>query len=176
MSPFRFRAGIVLDLRRREEEAARTALARQRAICDRAHAAVAAAREAVAEAGRALEAVAAAGSPHGTLEWHRSWIGTLRTAVRAALQAATEADQASGRAAAALNQAMQKRRVLERLRERAWKKYCVARDRAHIQEMDQLASLRFAGQALETGGTRDDEPHDRDAGRVDARSGAEGVR
>lgn len=161
MRPFRFRADIVLDLRRREEEAARTALARQRAVAERAHATLAGARVAVVEAGRALEGAAAAGPSHGTLDWHRSWIGRLRLGVHAAMREAAEADQAAGRAAGALNQAMQKRRVLERLRERAWRKYCVARDRAHIQEMDQLASLRFAGQALDAGGTRDDQPHHR---------------
>ena len=155
MGPFRFRAGIVLDLRRREEEAARTALARQRAVCDRAQAALAAARDAVLEAGRALDSAAAGGAPHGTLEWHRSWIVRLRLAVQAAMRAAAEADEAAGRAALALNQAMQKRRVLERLRDRAWRKYTLARDRAHVQEMDQLASLRYAAQALEAGGTRD---------------------
>ena len=161
MRPFRFRAEIVLDLRRREEEAARTALARQRAVCDGAHATLAAARDAVAEAGRALDGAAAAGTTHGTLEWHRSWIARLRMGVHVAMRVAAEADQAAGRAAAALNQAMQKRRVLERLRDRAWRKYTVARDRAHIQEMDQLASLRFAGQALDAGGTRDDHSNKR---------------
>jgi len=155
MGPFRFRAEIVLDLRRREEDAARTALARQRAFCDRAHAALAAARDAVRDAGRALDSAAAAGTTHGTLEWHRSWIVRLRLAVQAAMRVAAEADQAAGRAALALNQAMQKRRVLERLRDRAWRKYSLARDRAHIQEMDQLASLRFAAQAQDTGGTRE---------------------
>ena len=78
MGPFRFRADLVLDLRRREEEAARTALARQRVVCDRAQAALAAARDAVLEAGRALDSAAASGTIHGTLEWHRSWIIRLR--------------------------------------------------------------------------------------------------
>lgn len=151
MRPFRFRAEIVLDLRRREEETMRTALARQRAIRDAAHAAVAAAREAVADAGRALDRAAAGGTTHGTLEWHRSWIARLRMGVQAALRLAGETDLATARATTALNLAMQRRRVLERLRDRAWKRYCVARDRAHIQEMDQLASLRYAGQALENG-------------------------
>ena len=161
MGPFRFRADIVLDLRRREEEAARTALARQRAVCDRAHAALAAARDAVLDAGRALDSAAASGTTHGTLEWHRSWIVRLRLAVQAAMRLAAEADQAAGRAALALNQAMQKRRVLERLRDRAWRKYTLARDRAHIQDMDQLASLRYAAQALEAGGTRDSQSNQR---------------
>ena len=157
MRAFRFRAAIVLDLRRREEEAARTALTRQRAVCDGAHAALTAAREAVAKAGQTLDSAAAAGTTHGTLEWHRSWIARLRIGVHVAMRVAAEADQAAGRAAAALNLAMQKRRVLERLRDRAWRKYTMLRDRAHIQEMDQLASLRFAGQALDVGGTRDDQ-------------------
>ncbi len=159
MRPFRFRAEIVLDLRRREEDTARQALARQRAVCERAHAMLTAARTAVLDAGRALETAAASGTTHGTLEWHRSWIGRMRLGVQAAMREAAEADQAAGRAALALNQAMQKRRVLERLRDRAWRKYVVARDRAHIQEMDQLASLRFAGQAQNTGGSDDDRPH-----------------
>jgi flagellar FliJ protein len=161
MGPFRFRADLVLDLRRREEEAARTALARQRVVCDRAQAALAAARDAVLEAGRALDSAAASGTIHGTLEWHRSWIIRLRLAVQAAIRVAAEADAAAGRAALALNQAMQKRRVLERLRDRAWRKYSLARDRAHIQDMNQLASLRYAAQALEAGGTHDSQPNQR---------------
>ena len=164
MRPFQFRAAIVLDLRRREEDAARTALARARALVDRAHQGVAAAREAVREAGRALDAAAVAGSPHGTLEWHRSWIVRLRTDVSRAQGIAAEADRTAGAAAVALSQAMQRRRVLERLRDRAWRKYVVARDRAHVQEMDQLASLRYAALAQETGGTRDDSAHHRDDG------------
>ncbi|MEZ5420328.1 MAG: flagellar export protein FliJ [Vicinamibacterales bacterium] len=161
MRPFRFRAETVLDLRRREEEAARTALARARALVERAHGAVAAAREAVRAAGRAFDAAAAAGTPHGTLDWHRSWIVRLRADVQSALAVAAQADQAAGAAAVALNRAMQRRRVLERLRDRAWRRYVVARDRAHVQEMDQLASLRFAAQAQDSGGTRDDSTHQR---------------
>ena len=156
MRPFRFRAETVLALRQREEEAARTALARARAIVERAHAAVAARRDAVRDAGAALDRAATAGTPQGTLQWHRSWIVRLRADVQAALAVAAEADRAAGAAAVALNRAMQRRRALERLRDRAWRRYVVARDRAHVQEMDQLAGLRFAALAQETGGTRDD--------------------
>lgn len=152
MRPFRFRAEIVLELRRREEDAARQALARARSLVERAHQAVAHAREAVRDAGRALDAAAVSGSAHGTLEWHRSWIIRLRADVGRALGVAAEADRAAGAAAVALSRAMQKKRALERLRDRAWRKYCVARDRAHVQEMDQLASLRYAALAQETGG------------------------
>lgn len=151
MKAFQFRPEIVLSLRRREEEAARTALSRQRAVRDAAHAALGTARDAVSDAGLALDSAAAAGTPHGTLEWHRSWILRLRLGVHVAMRTAAEADQATGRATAALNQAMQRRRVLERLRDRAWRKYVLARDREHIQDMDQLASLRYASQALEEG-------------------------
>lgn len=152
MRPFRFRAEIVLDLRRREEDAARQALARARTLVERAHQAVARARDAVRDAGRALDAASTAGSPHFTLEWHRSWIVRLRADVVRAQGVAAEADRAAGAAAVALSRAMQRKRALERLRDRAWKKYCVARDRAHVQEMDQLASLRYAALVQETGG------------------------
>ncbi|MFN7977202.1 MAG: hypothetical protein U0P30_03645 [Vicinamibacterales bacterium] len=156
MRPFRFRAEIVLELRRREEDAARTALARARALVERAHQAVAQGREAVRLAGRALDEASINGSPHGTLEWHRSWIVRLRADVGRAQGVAAEADRAAGAAAVVLSRAMQKKRALERLRDRAWRRYCVARDRAHVQEMNELASLRYAALAQETGGTRDD--------------------
>jgi flagellar export protein FliJ len=166
MRPFRFRAEPVLDLRRREEEAAATALARQRARAEGAWAAVRRARESVAEAGVALEHAGAAGSTHETLTWHRSWIARLRTDVQTAAAAATEADRASAVAAAALGAARQRRRVLERLRDRAWKAYCTARDRADLREMDHLATLRFAHQALDRGPTHDDH-----ADHIDPRPG-----
>ncbi|MGE0813525.1 MAG: flagellar export protein FliJ [Vicinamibacterales bacterium] len=162
MKPFRFRAQAVLDLRRREEEAAKNALARQRAMAERAQQALAAAHAAVARAGEALQSQASAGAAHGTLTWHRSWIVRLRIGVQVAAHAAAEAERATAAAAAALGQAMQRRRVLERLRDRAWRTYCVDRDRAEIREMDQLATLRFAHRAIE-GGTRDSHAHDRDA-------------
>ena len=94
MRPFRFRAEAILALRQREEEAARTALARARAIVERAHAQVAARRLAVREAGTALEQAASAGTAQGTLEWHRSWIVRLRADVQKALAVAGEADRA----------------------------------------------------------------------------------
>lgn len=160
MRRFHFRAQTVLALRQREEDAARTTLTRARALVERAHAKVAAARNAVSDAGGAFDAAAEAGSPNSLLEWHRSWIARLRADVQQALLTASAADQAAGAAAVALSRAMQKRRVLERLRERAWRRYCVARDRADAVEMDHLATVRFAYQAL-NGGTDDHESPDR---------------
>lgn len=155
MRPFRFRAEIVLALRRREEEAATTALARHRALADRAWALVQTAREALAEAGRAMERDVMAGATHQTLLWHRNWIARLRRDVQSTHEAATEADHATAVAAAALNRAMQRRRVLERLRERALRAHAVALDRAELQEMNHLATVRFAHQALDEGASHD---------------------
>lgn len=156
MKPFRFRAEVVLDLRRREEEAAKASLARHRSLAERAWALVQTAREALAEAGRTMERDAAAGAPHQTLLWHRSWMTRLRRDVQMAQEAATGADHAAALAASALGRAMQRRRVLERLRDRAWRAYGVARDRAELQEMNHLATVRFAHQALDPGASRDD--------------------
>jgi flagellar export protein FliJ len=156
VKPFRFRAEIVLALRRREEEDAKTALAGHRALAERAWALVQTAREALAAAGQAMERDAAAGATHQTLLWHRSWITRLRRDVQLGQEAATEADYAAAVAATALSRAMQRRRVLERLRDRAWRVYGLARDRAELQEMNQLATVRFAHQALNPGASRDD--------------------
>lgn len=161
MRRFHFRAHTVLTLRQREEEAARTALTRARALVERAHARVAGARNAVSDAAGAFDAAAEAGSPNSLLEWHRSWIARLRADVQQALLAAAAADQASGAAAVLLSRAMQKRRVLERLRDRAWRRYLVARDRAEAVEMDHLATVRFAYQALNAGDNDDDHAPDR---------------
>jgi flagellar export protein FliJ len=156
VKPFRFRAETVLELRRREEDTARTALTQARAAVERARGRVALARSAVADAGRAFEDAMDAGSAASLLAWHRTWIVRLRTEVLDAMRIAAVADQAAGAAAAALGRAMQRRRALERLRERAWRRYCLARDRAEALEMDQLAAVRFAHQALAAGGSRDD--------------------
>lgn len=156
MKPFRFRAEVVLDLRRREEEAAKTALARHRALAERAWALVQTARDVLAAAGRAMEREAEAGATHQTLLWHRNWITRLRRDVQLAQEAAAQADHAAAVAATALGRAMQRRRVLERLRDRAWRAYGVVRDRAELQEMNHLATVRFAHQALDPGAPRDD--------------------
>lgn len=156
MRAFRFRAQVVLDLRRREEEAARAALARHRALSERAWGLVQRARGTLAEAGAALAREAAGGAPHQTLMWHQSWITRLRREARAAAEAAAAADQAAAEAVSAVQRATQRRRVLERLHDRALRAYREARSRADLAEMNQLATVRFAHQAIEQGAHDDD--------------------
>ena len=156
MRPFRFRPQAVLELRRREEETLQNALARQRAETARAYALVDAAAQTARAAAATLAATTAAGAAQAVLEWHRSWIGKLKRDLASCAIAATEAEQATARAAALLGKAVQRRRVLERLRERAWRRYRVESDREQLRDMDRLAGLRHFAQATDLGG----EPHD----------------
>lgn len=51
---------------------------------------------------------------------------------------------------------MKKRRVLERLRDRAWKRYQRRAHEQHVRDMNDLATLRFVAQLADEGGTRAD--------------------
>lgn len=162
MRPFRFRAQVVLELRRREEEAARAALARQQAETMRVRALADEAARTARTAQATLAATTAAGASPALLEWHRSWIVKLTRDVAVGLVAVAEAEQAAARAAVVLGTALQKRRVLERLRERALRRYRVDSDREQLKDMNQHASLRHFAQAPNLGGQPDDDqPHDR---------------
>jgi flagellar export protein FliJ len=70
----------------------------------------------------------------------------------AAVSAAT-----AQRAAASVREAFQRRRALEQLRDRAWRRHQREVARADQRAMNELASLRFLAQAAKAGGIHGDD-------------------
>ena len=143
MARFRFRAQAALDLRTREHDVARRALA----VAEFAHRGALAALDeaslAVAQAGvRAAAAMTSTGAGV-QLEWYRSWIVGLRNqrATRAAEVTRRERDLAKARAACVATK--QRLDGLERLRDdarHAWERAMLAKEQ---REIDALATMRY---------------------------------
>jgi flagellar export protein FliJ len=153
---FVFRAAAALDIRRREEESARQRLAgAERAVNDAA-ARLQEAERAVAEEAERLVGI----QRHGTEAWriacHQAWIEQQRRVVveRGTELSARRAE--AKKAAAAAIEAATRRKVLERLRERAWRRHRRAEDEQHIRDMNELATLRFVAQGAGGKGTHAD--------------------
>ncbi|MGD9906096.1 MAG: flagellar export protein FliJ [Vicinamibacterales bacterium] len=152
MRPFRFRPAALLELRRRQEDAAREVLTRAQDVQARADQAVVRAGEAVLEAARALGRVQRDGATAATLAWHRSWIFRLRHDVDQRRLAAARAATIVEGASVVVRDAVQRRRVLERLRDRAWRRHRLEADREHAREMDSVATARYFAQRTDAGG------------------------
>jgi len=143
MARFRFRAQAALDLRIREHDVARRALATAEVAHGGALAALDEATLAVAQAGTQAAEAMAAGGQNAQLEWYRSWIVGLRNqrATRAAEVTRRERDLAKARAACIT--AKQRLDALERLRDEArhaWERAMHAKEQ---REIDALATMRF---------------------------------
>ena len=143
MARFRFRAQAALDLRTREHDVARRALATAEVAHRGALAALDEAMLAVARAGVQAAAAQAAGGHDPQLDWYRSWIVGLRNqrAARAAEVTRRERDLANARAACIT--AKQRLDALERLRDdarHAWERAMLAKEQ---REFDALATMRF---------------------------------
>ena len=149
MLPFRFRAAAALDHRRREEDAAETALARAEgrftALCD----AVTAAEARHAAAMTAQDVAVRDGTAGHTLLWHRNWITSLSTAVEAARRERNRQEAVVAEARTAWYAARRKRLMLERLRDRALARYRAAEQRSELKQIDELARMRFMLAAAE---------------------------
>lgn len=146
---FKFRAAAALDIRRQQEEAARIVSAQ----AETAHAAARQkandARAAVVSQGERLADAQVAGIESWRVQWHRAWIARQqRDAVLRAHEAEARAREAET-AQRAVQDAFRRRRVLERLRDRAARKYRRAADQQHVREMNELATLRFVAQLTE---------------------------
>ncbi|MGE0363317.1 MAG: flagellar export protein FliJ [Vicinamibacterales bacterium] len=152
MRPFRFRPAALLELRRKEESTARDVLARAQDVQARADQAVVRASDAVMDAARTLGRVQAEGATADTLAWHRSWIGRLRHDVDQRRLAAAKAATIVEGASVVVRDAVQRRRVLERLRDRAWRRYRLEADREHARDMDRVAGARYHAQRADAGG------------------------
>ena len=152
---FRFRAAAALDVRRKEEDAARLAAAKAEQALERARERAVAARAAVSEDGERLMDIQQSGAEQWRVQWHRAWIDHER------LEAAAREKDEEGSAVEALRatrsaqEAFRRRRVLERLRDRAWKKHQRHQHQQHVREMNDLATLRFVAQIAEGGSHAD---------------------
>jgi flagellar export protein FliJ len=143
MARFRFRAQAALDLRIREHDVARRALAAADVAHRGALAALDEASLAVAQAGSQASAAMSTSDASLQLEWYRSWIIGLRNqrATRAAEVTRRERDLAKARAASIT--AKQRLDALERLRDdarHAWERAMLAKEQ---REIDALATMRF---------------------------------
>jgi flagellar export protein FliJ len=144
MKPFRFRAAVVLDLRRRQHELAQTQLARAQQERDAAARRVGEAEEACQDARREYRASLDKGDAAGALERHRTWIARRQAETDDRRRQLEERHVAVHHAAAGLRHAYTRVRVLERLRDRAWEKHQDDVRRREAIEMDYLAVTQFA--------------------------------
>jgi flagellar FliJ protein len=149
MKPFRFRAQPALDLREREEEAAEVALARAEAQFSASKRAVDDALAKVGTAESARDAAVRAGTAGHTLLWHRNWITALATAVESCRQEMNRHETAVAEARQAWYAARRRRLMLERLRDRALARHRAAEARVELQQIDELARMRFVLSAVE---------------------------
>jgi flagellar export protein FliJ len=142
VSTFRFRAAAVLDLRLREEQAA-TALKTQAEARFAASRALLEAEETRRrESQDELVATERRGADVGTVLWHRNWIVRLAGSVdhlRRELQARA---QEVGIAEARWRDARRKRLAIERLRDRAWRRFQRDEGQREQKAMDELARIR----------------------------------
>lgn len=167
MRPFRFRAAAALDLRRKEEEAARLRLARAQSDLQHAAQRVLDADRAALDATVQLAAAQAGGTEAWRIGWHQSWIRKQRLEAEACRRTVAVSATIVERAAASVSIAHQKRRVLERLRERAWHRHQQTAERQATNEMNLLANLRYLAQAGGSGGTDSDDRPNQEHGKPD---------
>jgi flagellar export protein FliJ len=143
MGPFRFRAARALEVRHRQEDAAAAALARNEAALVLARRAWTAARARFDDANRTLVRVGRAGIDAETWLWHRNWIAQLSGKVDNCGQQIVRTTALVNEARQAWFEARQRRRMLDRLRERAWQRHRLAEQREEAKAMDELARARF---------------------------------
>ncbi len=142
MSEFRFRAAAALELRRQQELAAALAFGRAEQALREARATETELRRQHRDAGQALVAEQCRGTDIATLTWHRNWIVRCAESIeRQTRESATRA-RAATLAEHAWHEARRKMRALERMRERAFRRFQEAQRRLELKEIDELARVR----------------------------------
>src|SRR5262245_25401764 len=155
MKAFRFRAETVLDLRRKRRDAAHAALADAERAKAAAEAELARSNEASALADQSYRDALSSGGDAETFERHRNWIARLRADGDRRRAVVDERQRAVHTATAAVQAAHQAVRVVERLKERARRRYDEAVREQGSKEMDHVATRRYVRRFVEGGQTRD---------------------
>ena len=144
MKRFHFRAATVLALRQRQYAIAQTQLARAQQERDAAAARVRDAESAVARAQVEFRGRLVEGGEVGALERHRNWMTRQHARAERCRQQLVEQLKAVERATAEVRQTHRQARVLERLRDRAWRDYQAEAGRQDLIAMDELAVIQYA--------------------------------
>jgi flagellar export protein FliJ len=144
MAKFVFRAQAALDLRQKQEDAAKLALAEAQARLQEAELAMMRAEAAVDDGlTRARDTEKEASDPTLAI-WYRNWIHRLRREVARAAQI-LDGRQADAKAAEA--KAMEARRavrVIEKLRDRAWNAHTTRERQEEQKALDLLGVMQYA--------------------------------
>jgi flagellar export protein FliJ len=141
---FRFRGARILEWRRVQADAARVAFVRASESVREAAARVAAADDHVERAARDYTATIARPNEIGTIVGYRNWIEKQREHAAACRRQHEEKRVVADQAAAVLQTAMRRVKVMERLRDRAWRRYVDAERAQEMKALDELATQRFA--------------------------------
>jgi flagellar export protein FliJ len=160
--PFRFRAQSALDLRLREEDAAKRTLCSARQAVASAASAVAAAEAKLAEGLSRARNEQVHATNTMVSAWLRNWLAGQRREI-AALQRALALRRDTERlAAGSLTDASRRVRTLVLLRERLWQEHTVEERRAEQRELNWLGSLRYV--AARSADNRISRPQNADRG------------
>jgi flagellar export protein FliJ len=146
---FTFRAQPALDLRRREYDARRRALATAAFELDAGQRRFDEARDTLCGAREDLGRVMAGTAGRETLEWHRLWIHRLEQSRQALAIAVAEKEARVALAKADCLLARQRLESLERLKEKARTAWLDAERAREQKEFDELATQRFEAAARE---------------------------
>ena len=152
---FRFRGARILDWRRVQADAARVAFVRATESVREAAARVADADEEVDRAVRDCQTALAGAHDIGTIVGYRNWIGKQREHAAVCRRQHDERRAVADRAAGVLQTAMRQVKVMERLRDRAWRRHLHAERLQEMKKLDELATLQHARRMSEQGVDRE---------------------
>lgn len=142
MRPFTFRLASVLTLWQRREDAALANVLRNQAATHDADLRLSGLVETRADAARHTHVAVVGAHPPDDPAWHRNWIVHLSMAIEAARDDLRRCEALEHAARLAWQRTQRDRRVLERLRDRAWRRHQSEARRVEMKVMDELAGLR----------------------------------
>jgi flagellar export protein FliJ len=143
MKPFRFRADVALQLRRREHDRALVALAHAQAALITAQQSLEQADQAIRDADLRLEEAMRMTDSGTPLSWYRSWSLRVRGDRRVCEERCQVREKELHLASANVSRSHQRVLSLERLHDLALAAWQRETGRVEQRTMDELASLRF---------------------------------
>ncbi len=146
---FTFRAQPALDLRQREFDASRRALATAEMEFHAAQQKYQESLRELADAHLGAQSAMARAVTVATIEWHRVWIARLERSRDALAAGVADRRAAVERAMAARDAARQRLEALERLKEKAREAWDEAARGQEQREADALATMRFVAASRE---------------------------